>query len=288
MDKQIYLIFDLLVPTLGDYRIASKQIKFNCPVCDEGGKYNLECNVEKKIFSCWSCRLGGSLRKLFTNYCNIDSWKSLDFFKKSLSSDLVVQVVDKEVYIPQDTVSYFRNEKAKNYLIKKRNIPSSTLKSRGVRYIYNGVYEHNIFYPFYKNGIIISGCIYNLKTGKYRNLSKLDFIPYVEFIDVNYPITLTEGVIDCFSSINSIPCLGTKINKEILEFLYNKNVILAFDNSFDFNLYIKILKQLEEANVKQIVIFDLEEYNDMNEYYKKDFEGYMNEYRRKYKILENG
>lgn len=287
MDKELYILFDLLVPTLGEYRKKGTEIRFNCPVCDEGGKHNLECNIEKKIFSCWACRLGGSIRQLFTKYCNIDSWKNFNYFKADYEHYFAEKQNEKKTYLPEDTMSYFRNEKVKKYLIEKRGIKPTLLKERKVKFVYDGLHKDSIYFPLYKDGVIYSGCLYNLITEKYKNLSSLDFIPYVEFIDNSYPITLTEGIVDCLSAINSIPCLGTKINKQILEYLYGKNVILAFDNKFNLEHYVKLLKQLEEANVNQLVIFDLHEYGDVNEFYLKDYENYIEEYKKCYKILLN-
>jgi hypothetical protein len=48
----------------------TSQVSWNCPVCDEGGnKGNLEVNIEKSLFHCWSCGdyegTHGSLGRIF-------------------------------------------------------------------------------------------------------------------------------------------------------------------------------------------------------------------------------
>lgn len=287
---EILDLFDTLSDSLGHYELHGKQIKFDCPKCDQGNKKNLECNYEKKVFKCWSCNFRGGLKKLFEQFAP----SSIERYREYFVYDTSTSPLDNEEFakrftnFPKKMLPFFKYKDVKKYLTITRGIPVADLVKRKVKYVYSEEenYYNNIFYPFYDNGTMIGACIYNLSTKKYRNLTSLDFVPYKDFIDTNYPITLTEGVIDCLSAINSIPMLGTTINKETLEFLRDKRVIVAIDKSVKIIHKLEIYEALAKYDVTRVEEFDLGEYEDMNEYFLNDKENYFKEYRRIFKKLE--
>lgn len=268
---------------LGDYDRRGQQIRYDCPHCDEGNKKNLEINLGRNMFNCWSCGYSGSIRKLLTNYAIDETWRNLLEFK------INYEQVDTELKIinyPQNTIPVHLNVAVYDYLINVRKLDKAELKRRNVSYVFdqNETYFNHICFPFFEEGKLVGACLQNFETKKYRNLSKLDFIPYKEFINDKYPITVTEGNADAISSINAIPLLGTKINKAIEEYLSNKNVILAVDNTIDINHLTEIMNSL--ISVRQLSLFDLKEYEDMNDYAVKDINGFLEEYRKCYKEFE--
>lgn len=268
---------------LGDYDRRGKQIRFDCPHCDDGNKKNLEINIDKNMFNCWSCGYSGSMRKLMTDYSIDNTWRLLPEFKVNYEK---IEVEEKIINYPQNTVPVHLNKNAFTYLTVERGLNPVDIKQRSISYVFDQseIYYNHICYPFFDDGKLVGACLQNLDTKKYRNLTKLDFIPYREFINSNYPITLTEGNVDALSSINAIPMLGTKINKATKDFLIGKNVILAVDNTIDIVHFTDLVKEL--VYVKQLSIFDLKEYEDMNDYAVKDQNGFLDEYRKCYKEFE--
>ncbi len=254
-------------------------MKYNCPKpgCDQGDKFNLEINIDRNIFNCWACHYSGVIRQLMGDYAADQSWRNMDEFK--FKQGEVVESTEKVIGLPNNLVSYFLNKEANEYLTKERGMRKSDLIARKVQYCYgeDEVYHKNVVFPFYKEGKLVGACLHDMKTKKYRNLSKLNFVPYGEFIDHDYPIVIGEGIYDVLPSGNGIPILSTEINDATLEFVWDKHVILGLDNTIDMDHYIRQLKRLESANPKSLCIFNLYQYKDMNQFYTENRPAYLYE-----------
>ena len=78
MSNDYQRIVTLLEDFLGDTKSGindNLQVQFCCPECNPGGsfhKYNLEVNLKKKVFQCWSCsqtnNMSGKLSTLVRKY----------------------------------------------------------------------------------------------------------------------------------------------------------------------------------------------------------------------------
>lgn len=282
-NREIHSIFDSLIPYLGDYVAYGSQVKFDCPKCDEGHKKNLECNHIKKMFNCWSCGYKGALKKLFYTYSPNTVIQNKEFFK--VDYETLSNSEKKTFELPKEILPFFKDKPIKKYLTETRGIEQGLLISHKVKFL-NDDLKDTIIYPFYESGELISACYYNFIRKKYRNLTSLNFVPYKDFIDKNYPVTLTEGVIDSLSSINSIPLLGTTINKETCIFLNGCDVIVALDKKVKPEHLVELLNKLRVNDVTEVELFDLKEYEDMNEYYLSDREGFYNEYKRLFSLFK--
>lgn len=260
---------------LGDPKFTHQGLKYNCPVCDEGGKFNLEINMDRNIFNCWGCRYSGLIRKLLQEHATDTSWKNISEFKIVVEESEQVE----QINYPTETIPFYLNKDVTNYLVNERGIDRLELIRRGAAYVYstNETYHNHICFPFYEDGRLVGACLQNFQNKKYRNLGKLTFVPYKSFINVSYPIVITEGVYDALSGVNAIPMLRTEINKATLSFLRDKDVILAVDNTVDLQQYASLIKQLDKANVGNLTLFDMNVYKDMNEYYLKDKKSFIKE-----------
>lgn len=272
--------------SLGDPKYTAQGIKYNCPKsgCDTGDKYNLEIDVERKIFNCWACRYGGSLHVLLNDYAKDNSWRNLQDFKfKSAVNNEV-----KKINYPHATTKFSHSKEVSDYLINVRKIDRSILVKRNVQYVYseNEFYYNNIYFPFYEEGRQVGACVQDMSTKKYRNLGPLNFVPYKEFIDNDYPIVIGEGIYDILPTHNGIPLLGIDITDPVLRFINDKNVILALDNKIDIDHYIKQLKKIECANVKGLSIFDLFDNEDLNSFYVKDKAGFYSQLKKCFEELK--
>lgn len=278
------LLETYLTIRLGEPKFSFQGLRYNCPKCDAGAKYNLEINIDRNIFNCWSCHYSGIIRKLFEDYATDLSWKSLSEFK-FVGKNLGDVVQEKHINFPKETIPFYLNREINDYLINERGMKKNDLVLRGVSYVYsqNETYHNHICFPFYENNNLIGACLQNFETKKYRNLGKLDYVPYKNFINDLYPIIITEGIYDALSAVNAIPLLGTEINTSIIKYLNGKDVIIAFDNTIDLDHFMDQLKKFDKLNLKSLIIFDLGEYKDMNEFYKKDNEKFLSELKNCYK-----
>lgn len=278
---------DYLMPNLGVPKFTYNQVKFNCPHCDRGNKYNLEISTETLIFNCWSCHYSGHLSKLLREYAKNDSWKLISEFRNSYKQKIVGNTKNSNLKLPDSLVPFYLNKDVEDYLVNVRKIDKNILKERKVSYVYSKeeyLYNH-ILFPFYDiTGTILMGySVQNFETKKYKNFGKQIFVPYIQFINTNLPICLTEGQYDCLSVPNAIPLLGTGIPKVILEFLTHKNVILAVDNTVEENYQKEIIDSLKKYSVNFIYKFNTDEYKDLNEFKQKDEANLI----KKYKLAVN-
>lgn len=271
------LLHKYLSPRLGELVYTHQGLKADCPVCDSGGKKNLEVNVSKNAFNCWSCHQSGTIRQLLDKYSNDTSWKALPEFRYVPAGEEAV--VEKELNYPKETVPFYLDQKTAEYLTVTRGISREELVRRKVSYVYSEgeTYHNHVCFPFYEDGRLVGACLQDMRSKRYRNLGKLDFVPYGEFVDPMYPVVITEGVYDALSGTNAIPMLTTQINRKTLAFVAGRKVVLAVDNTVEENQYMSLMKQLEAADVMSLVLFDMKVYKDMNDYYREDRRAFLSE-----------
>jgi hypothetical protein len=281
IDEKIRLYLE---PNLGQCKKGYGQIRFCCPICDKGRKFNLEiCVNEKshryKLANCWGCSLKGNIRTLLKSYATDESWRQDPDFKINFEDSYSFEKNEKqaEVEFPDGTMPYFLKKEVKEYLTIERGISEKVLHERNIMYCFakdDKLYNHIIF-PFYSNGKLIGYTTQNFETKKYKNFMKLDFIAYDEFINWEYPIVLTEGIYDCLSVPNAIPLLGINLSKTLLKKLKDKKIILAVDNNTEvpMELKIKMINKIKEWSAEVTTIFDLGEYKDLNDFHQKDSVG---------------
>lgn len=283
-----------LSPQLGKCKKVGSQLRFCCPDCDKGEKYNLEicCNpnsVHYKKFNCWGCPLKGNVRGLLSKYAIDNSWRNIDYFKFNKINDFIKEENKQQIILPNGLISFSLHQEAVNYLLKERNLERKILIERNVLYCYSeeeSLFNHLIF-PFYENKRLIGYSSQNLSTKKYRNHRDLNFIAYDEFINWNFPIIITEGIYDCYSVVNAIPTLGLELSKTLLNKVKEKKIILAFDNNYEISYEEKVkrAKQLYKYDAKIVDIFDLKEYKDLNDYKVRDADGLRNDLKNTFEKL---
>jgi hypothetical protein len=280
-------------PKLGEGKYTAQGLKYCCPKdgCDSSQtKFNLEINLSKGTtkylkFHCWACHYKGHLRFLFTDYAISESWRSISELKDvSYIPQDKIEKLNEELPV---TIPYYLSDKVTEYLIKERQIHESILLERKVFYCYSeeDKYYNKIIFPFYENGHLIGFSSHDLKTKKYKNHRDLNFVPYKEFINPNYPIIITEGIYDCYSVPNAVPMLGTKPSKELLKFCKDKKVILALDNDIPIEEKKKISDMFYYYGAKLVSIFDLKQFKDLNEYRCKEREELKFELKTLFELL---
>lgn len=261
------LLLELIKDILGDPKKSNKtrqQYSFDCPACsaqkgvESDGKGNLEVNLNKGFFNCWSCAetLGthGSLQKLIKLFGTKNHLKKLGVLGYTLKTKNDEVIIDrKEITLPEGFKPFksansndIHYKQAYNYL-KNRGITDDIIEKHNIGYTITGEYAYRIVIPSYNvdgdlNYFVTRTYLKNVKP-KYLNPSGEVYTPKEEIIFnekyVNWDGTvyLVEGPFDHIVVPNSIPMLGKvllpKLQSDILEKLQGDLVILLDDDAWD-------------------------------------------------------
>lgn len=222
----------LALRPLGDYKERYKQIKFNCPRCEESGsatdKFNLEVQSEALMFKCWACGYHGYITKLIREYGNKD-------FESQFKPTNNFEFSSKE-YKGIEKIEFLRkinktDEEIINYLFL-RGINFEDYDFYNIKYCYSGKYKNCIVFESYTTEKILDFWIaHDWKQKKYHKPDgvSIDVVFWGDKIDPHFPIILVEGIYDSVVIPNSIPMLGLDLYPELFNFIEGKNVILLVD-----------------------------------------------------------
>jgi DNA primase len=261
------LILSILEEILGNPKKTNTtkgQYSYDCPVCSaikdlpEGdGKSNLEVNINKNLYHCWSCGSShgthGSVIKLIKKYGRKEHRQKL----KKLGIDTSTIKVEtkkineiRKVSLPEEfqlfetsnpnTLEY---KQAWKYLTKERNITSDIIFKHKMGYCISGEYSHRVIVPSYdSNGEL------NYFTGrswlpkkkpKYKNpdLPREEIIFNESLINWDSTIYIVEGPFDHIVVYNSIPMLGKDLHSKLFDSIIKKSnswvVVLLDDDAWE-------------------------------------------------------
>ncbi len=275
--QEIYNLKSLLVQCLGESKKEldeSYQLQFACPRCIENKgdgekrKFNLEVNLKKGVFNCWSCgqfdeEMHGSILKLFKLYGNESIIKEYKDTVQSLQQSKLYQisfengdfnidftiVENNDVNLPNNFTAFNKdkknNYKALDYLLK-RGITWDIINKYKIGYT---KYDENfkqlssriIIPSFNKFGELnywTGRDFTNLpKRQKYYNpiIERKNLIFNEEYVEWDADITLVEGPFDHIVVPNSIPLLGKVLKTYFKLYQYiitkaNANVNIWLDS----------------------------------------------------------
>ena len=246
--------FDTIVEIISEFLGEPKkvyentsQVSWNCPVCDEGGnKGNLEVNIEKSLFHCWSCGdyegTHGSLGKLFDKFGNKKQKKLYQVLKpetivKRERKKKTLKLPDRFTQFKDSSKVYPIRRQAMNYL-NSRGITDDMIERYGIGFCDNGDHAGRIVIPSYnKKGELnyyIARSWDPMSRAKYKNpeAEKDKIIFWENLIDWNKDIFLVEGAFDGLFLDNVIPMLGKHMSELLFETIYmnaKSNVIICLD-----------------------------------------------------------
>ena len=224
------------------------QILWDCPVCDDGkNKGNLEVNVEKSVYHCWSCGetegTHGTVGKLFDKFGNRKLKKLYNILRPD-ETEKVVKKKKPKVELP-DNFTLFKDshpvypvrKQAYNYL-KSRGINDEIIERFGIGFCDKGSHMGRIVIPSYnKKGDLnyYVGRSWDVNSrAKYRNpeAEKDQIIFWENLIDWNKDIYLVEGAFDGMFLDNPVVMLGKHMSELLFETIYNNakaDVIICLD-----------------------------------------------------------
>lgn len=309
--QEIYNIEKILSYFLGPSKNGisdSGQIQYGCPRCiDEKGpaeatKYNLEVNLKKMVFRCWSCgddgEMSGRLSGLIKKYGNLRLYESYRAEVESLVKSKMYGIEDvdfdfgenKEHFVKlPDTFTKINmsncSDKALISYLSKRSITQDLIDKFNIGYTTNKCSQYSL-----RNRIIIPSYdrfgdlnywvgrdFLGFSKMKYKNCDadKNSIVFQESLIDFDADIILCEGAIDCLYPFNAISLLGKtlKRNTALYNALMNKanaNVIIWLDSDTKLSETKNIYKLLNFGRLEGKVRYIRENRaKDIGELYEK-------------------
>lgn len=261
------LLLDVVKEILGQPRkenITKSQYSFDCPVCsaekdmpDGDGKGNLEVNLSKGVYHCWSCggthKTHGSIGKLITKFGRKEHKKKLKQLGIQLGeikgTPKVIQEV-REIHLPEEFQLFETSNKndliykeAWNYLTKERGLLPETIYKHKMGFVKIGEYSHRIILPSYdiddKLNYFTARTWLKHRKPKYKNpdLPREEVIFNEKLVNWDSTIYIVEGPFDHIVVYNSIPMLGKDLHPKLYDSLMKKAnswvVVLLDDDAWD-------------------------------------------------------
>ena len=262
MTHEIEKLYDILASFLGEakngFNESSFQYQFPCPRCienkgqREARKYNLEVNIQKQVFKCWSCSseddvMKGSVIKLIKMYGSdallaeykdtIRSIHESDLYKLHFNKDdfnIDTSMVVKEDLKLPSTFQLFDRNKRNHYsalkYVMERGLTWDILEKYKMGYTLreedDGMkkYSYRVIIPSYDRLGELNYWVGRdflpkndqFTRTKYANpkAEKTEIIFNEEKVQWDADITLVEGAFDHIVVPNSIPLLGKALDTD--------------------------------------------------------------------------
>lgn len=285
------LLLDLVSDILGEPKSQygrGGQYQFNCPICSaEKGlrtdnKYNLEVNLDKNVYNCWSCTDNhGSIKKLVKLWGNRDHKRRLKILLPddiTVSSDGLKEVFDglpKEyIYLGSNYKSPTK-EKALKYL-KSRGLGNDFIEKFKLGFAEKGKYGGRVILPSYDEIGNVNFFTTRTFTGqkpKYLNpkTEKNDIIYNEHLLSWYSTIYFVEGPFDHLVVPNSIPGLGKIMSDEVFKKISDNACadIIILQDGDAWNNSVELYKKLNQGKLRdRIRIIKLPEKYDISKIYE--------------------
>lgn len=266
MSDEIEILLDLIEEVLDKPKKVydtKLQYGYNCPNCRDlkgldtvDNKGNLEVNLGKFVFHCWSCGISGPLGKLFDDFGTKKQKKTYELIKpEELKQEEIkrpkLKLPEGFVKFEDSNPRFIPHIEAYNYL-KNRGVTDEIIKKYNIGYTVKGDFAYRVVIPSYNSLGTLNYFVARSWTKnrmKYKNpTAEKDQIIFNEhLIDWNKDIYLCEGVFDSFFLDNPLIMLGKKLSKLVFHTIYDKaqeNIIICTDG----DAWIDGLKIYEELN----------------------------------------
>lgn len=285
------------------------QLQFNCPRCidergpREYGKFNLEVNVLRGVYKCWSCctvddEMRGNIRKLILKYGGRETLKEYEGVVRDIMNNKLYNLpgmgnlfgASEETYLHLPLTYKKVNLKTcrrqvRDYL-EKRHITQDIIDRFRIGYTnweeQRPIDRNRIIIPSYGadgslNFWVGRDFTGNPKRQKYKNcegIKKKEIVFQESLIQWDADIVLVEGAIDCIYGNNTVALLGKTLDNdyETCRTLFEKanaNIIICLDADTDITETKRIYKLLNRRRLKgHIRYIRMEKYKDFGEAYE--------------------
>lgn len=280
------------------------QFEFNCPsnICRlDRNKFNLNFNLNKKIFHCFKCGYHGIPHILAQDYGTAEDVKRINLLfptsgrkeYKKLTTDFDENItcelpVDYRPLTQNWNTGYY--QKSLDYL-KGRRVTDDLIKKYEIGYAEAGDRRYRIIIPSRnKNGDInyydARSFFKKSKTPylKPKEPNKLSIIFNEKNINFDLPVYLVEGVFDMFPLPNCVPMLGKDLSQILIyKFIKHKTkVILCLDE----DAIADSIRIYTELNSYGVDVYFVEVKDDIAKYYELYGKNKLIKMIRTYKKLD--
>lgn len=251
MSDEVEVLLELIEDVLGSPKKvyeSKNQYGYDCPNCmdmkglDNGdNKGNLEINLNKFVYHCWSCGISGALGRMFDTYGTKSQKKVYELIKPE---EIKAQEAKKvQLKLPEGYTQFKDSNprfiphiEAYRYL-SSRGITDDIIEKYQIGYTVLGEFAYRIIIPSFNKNNKLNYFIARswVKTKmKYKNpTAEKDKIIFNENrIDWFKDVYLVEGAFDGVFLDNSIAMLGKKMSALLFETLYEnalRNIIICLD-----------------------------------------------------------
>lgn len=251
MESEFEVLLELIEDVLGEPKKTYEtrnQYGYDCPNCMDikgletgDNKGNLEINLNKFVYHCWSCDISGPLGKIFDDYGTKVQKKVYNLIKpEELKQEDIkrpkLRLPEGFTTFKDSNPRFIPHIEAYKYL-QSRGITDEMIEKYKIGYTVSGDFSYRIIVPSYNTEGTLNYFVARAwvpKKMKYKNPSvpKDEIIFNEGLIDWEKDVYLCEGAFDSFFLDNSIVMLGKKMSKLLFETLYNKtngNIIICCD-----------------------------------------------------------
>ena len=241
MESEFEVLLELIEDVLGEPKKTYEtrnQYGYDCPNCMDikgmengDNKGNLEINLNKFVYHCWSCDISGPLGRIFDDYGTKAQKKVYDLIKpEELKQEDIkrpkLRLPEGYTAFQDSNPRFIPHMEAYRYL-QSRGITDEMIERFKIGYTVSGDFAYRVIVPsFNKEGVLnyFTARSFVPKKMKYKNPSvpKDEIIFNESLIDWDKDIYLCEGVFDSFFLTNSMVMLGKKMSKLLFETLYTK------------------------------------------------------------------
>ena len=268
--------------SLGNCYSSNDELLFKCPKCNHHKK-KLSVNLSKDVFKCWICDYrGNSIEPLIRDPSLRAEWRSVNGkvditrFDNLFSETVVETDVEQSLSLPEYFVSLTGPDRspaaimARKYL-HNREVTDSDILMYKMGFCFHGRYKDRIIIPSFGEQGNLNYFVarsFRQDSYKYKNPPcSRDIIFNDLLIDWSQPVVLVEGFFDSIKYNNSIPILGSTLNKKSKLFckIVQKcsSVYICLDKDAS-KKELKIVKNLLDFGVKVYKI-ELYNYSDLGE-----------------------
>lgn len=251
-ETEVEVLLELVEDVLGHPKKvydSKHQYGYDCPNCmnikglDNGdNKGNLEINLNKFVYHCWSCGVSGPLGKLFDDFGTKKQKKVYNLIKpeelkQEEAKKTILRLPEGYTTFKDSNARFIPHIEAYRYL-QSRGINDDIIEKYKIGYTASGDFAYRIIVPsFDKDGRLnyfVARAWTPRSKMKYKNpTAEKDQIIFNEgIIDWDKDIYLCEGVFDSFFLDNSIVMLGKRMSDLMFSTLYNNangNIIICLD-----------------------------------------------------------
>jgi len=280
----------ILEEILGSFYCSNEEYLFSCPFCKHHKK-KLSINIVKNTYKCWVCDSSGRnvywLVKRYGNHKQKAHWNS---FNESVDISDFDNIFEEEqieeekqrIKLPSEYIClanrpWPRDSKLALDYLRKRDVSETDILKWKIGYCSEGQYKNRIIIPSFNDDGYCDYFIartYKDDWMKYKNPPASRNIVFNELmVDWTAPVVLVEGAFDAINAENSIPLLGSTLNKRSKLFrailTHSKQIYIALDKDAEKKA-LNIIKTLISHGI-EVHKIDTSGYEDVGEMTKEEF-----------------